>query len=199
MNESRAGIQLSYRPITAEQTVPLRKIALWPSVPAQGQLDKSYDFATDTIHLGAFLAHSHDTTLGDPYLPSSQQPESQQPIGIITFARRPYSSSAGQLPSGISSEQVRSQYQLHKFAIHPSLQGYGLGRTFLAHSLEELKRSDPSGQTAGNLLLHLDAREPQIPFYRKCGMQVLDPIVFGKKSPTGEGDEIPHVKMGRLL
>lgn len=46
-------------------------------------------------------------------------------------------------------------------------------------------------------LLHLDARREQAGFYERRGFSVLDPEVFVKKGPGGQGPGVEYVRMGR--
>ncbi|WVO17163.1 hypothetical protein L204_104855 [Cryptococcus depauperatus] len=182
---------LAIRPISAEETAPLRHLVLWPSITLGSQLDRAYDFNPGTVHLGAFLILAPGwVSMPAEYLPSSTQ---QVPIGILTLAVQPYAGSSALCPC--TPEHPLIHIQLHKFAVHPSLRGLGAGRTMLVQVIKLLQERYGKER----VLLHLDARANQTKFYKLCGMEILDPKEFEKRGTTGNEAPIVHIKMGKVI
>lgn len=163
---------LEIRRITADETKPLRHSVLWPSIPVDDQL-YPYDALPSTVHLGAF-SPSHEPPL----------------VGCLTLVQEPFTR-----PNSLKSPPPPAQVQLRKFAVDGKLQGQGIGRLLFQEAVKTC-REVGEGQP---VLLHLDAREEQVGFYQRLGMDVLDPEVFGKRGAGGLGPEIPHVRMGKVL
>ncbi|WVW86866.1 hypothetical protein I302_108921 [Kwoniella bestiolae CBS 10118] len=179
-----SDVQLTFKPIAPEDTIPLRHLVLWPSISLDKQLIPEYDFNPKTIHLGAFKIPNPNTasqpTLQDPTF------DKDHPIGVLTLAAQRYPSFSGEIPVHI---------QLHKFAVHPSLQGKGIGRQLLSYAIEILRQRYPDQK----ILFHFDARVSQIRFYERSGMSILDEKTFWKYGSTGKGEGVEYVKMGRVL
>jgi GNAT superfamily N-acetyltransferase len=169
---------------------------LWPSIDPDHQL-LPYDHLTTTLHFGAFLITSCippaslSSTVDNAYLVTS---EGQLPVGVLTVTLEPFARPESLPPSCVAANVSR---QLHKFAVHPDLQGYAIGRQLLEHVISHLTLT--AGEHMDAVLFHFDARANQRGFYEKLGMQLLDPEVFVKRGPTGNGPPVEHVRMGKLL
>ncbi|RSH76698.1 uncharacterized protein EHS24_005446 [Apiotrichum porosum] len=184
--------QVVIRPIPATSTSLLRHTVLWPSIPLAAQL-LPYDHEPTTAHLGAFLPVPpanfglHDVP--NDYSPGALDP---QPVGCLTVVFEEY---LGALPNDIKARgPIRQQVQLHKFAVLQQLQGQRIGRRLIERALADLASLD-----AGRILFHFDARLDQIGFYERLGMRILDPRVFIKYGPTGDGPPIEHIRMGKII
>lgn len=191
--------QLEYtiRPVPPAALRQLRHEVLWPSIPIEAQLAE-YDHAPGALHLGLFLPPSQLRELGIPAAYDSL------PVGIVTLVPTPYRSDVPLPPALLSAlsntdgTDVDAEWsgepatQLRKFALHPALQGRGLGRVMFDAAVGHLKQDRPQ-------LLHLDARTEQTGFYERLGLAVLDPKVFTKVGPNGDGPAIPHLRMGCVI
>ncbi|KAK8849729.1 hypothetical protein IAR55_005064 [Kwoniella newhampshirensis] len=216
---STSSVPLTFRPIPPTATIPLRHLVLWPSIPLQDQLVPDYDFEPTTIHLGAFLmasgtgsSRSPKAQIGSEPQPldatrlSRSQSDGEEPIAVLTLVHHPYpSSKLVTLPSTIAQRLPPTQIQLHKFGVHPLLQGKGVGRSILNHTIDLLRlraaslSNDGNAEGTGRLFLHFDARASQRTFYEKCGMIVLNPELFLKFGSTGKEVGVEYVRMGNIL
>lgn len=186
-------LDYTIRPVDPEELKLLRHEVLWPSIPIDSQL-ADYDYVPGALHLGLFLPTSEFRALS---IPSSYD---DLPVGIVTLVPTPYTlplppSIAESLPDFTGEPAT----QLRKFALHPNLQGKGLGRVMFDASVEHLRRRDKEEGEERPRLLHLDARTNQTGFYERLGLTVLDPEVFTKVGTNGAGPAIPHLRMGIVI
>lgn len=192
---SASTLSITIRPIAPEQTAPLRHAVLWPTVDPNRQL-LPYDHLPTTHHFGAFvLSTPSDLHLPQEYLPALSD---QQPVGVLTVTLEPYVHPQRLPPS----YRPAVGHQLHKFGVLQSLQGQGVGRRLLSHLVDYLT-TEISGRGEDKdvepVLLHFDARANQRGFYERLGMEMLDPEIFIKRGPTGDGPPAEYVRMGKLL
>jgi GNAT superfamily N-acetyltransferase len=190
-----SSFAITIRPIAPEQTAPLRHAVLWPTVDPKRQL-LPYDHLPTTHHFGAFILSSpSDLHLPQEYLPA---PSDQRPVGVLTVTLEPYARPERLPPS----YRPAVGHQLHKFGVLQSLQGQGVGRRLLSHLVDHLTAEISAGgeeQPGNPVLLHFDARANQRGFYERLGMEMLDPEIFIKRGPTGDGPPSEYVRMGKLL
>ncbi|WWD20356.1 hypothetical protein CI109_104832 [Kwoniella shandongensis] len=192
--------------------------------PSPSDTDTSTSTSTDTTHVGSGTEtgveqqESSDSSepLSLTHLSQAQQ-DGKEPIAILTLVHHDYPK-PNTLPSHIRSSNPASalpttQIQLHKFAVHPILQGKGVGRKSLFNAIDHLKShqsqptSSQSEQTKGTaekeergkVFFHFDARLVQRRFYEKCGMEVLDEQVFEKFGTTGKEPGVKHIRMGNII
>ncbi|WWC73628.1 uncharacterized protein I206_107600 [Kwoniella pini CBS 10737] len=183
---------ISFEFIKPEQTINLRKLILWPTIPLEKQLIPSYDFNENTIHLGCFLnsieSNSSSIQLSlelfneieDEYI------NEKEPIGILTLVKESY----------LNIKYIKIQYQLHKFAIFSKLQNKSIGKKMFLNCIEILKQKYSNNE---KILLHFDARKEQLKFYEKCGMIILDENTFWKFGSTGKEQGVEYIKMGNII
>lgn len=191
--KGKTRLAIEIRRIPASFTIPLRHRVLWPSLAPESQL-LPYDHLDSTIQLGGFISSSNDPALSASshleahYLPAAEQ----LPVAILTLTVEQISPAVH-----LSPEQSLAgrQIQLHKFAVLPELQGQGVGRQ-MYKAAERLLEAESHGT---GTLLHFDARKNQRETYLAFGAELLDETVFVKRGPTGDGPEIEHVRMGKLL
>ncbi|GFZ49681.1 hypothetical protein JCM24511_07083 [Saitozyma sp. JCM 24511] len=189
------SLSITIRPIAPEQTAPLRHAVLWPTVDPNRQL-LPYDHLPTTHHFGAFvLSTPSNLHLPQEYLPSLPD---QQPVGVLTLTLEPYAHPQRLPPS----YRPAVGHQLHKFGVLQSLQGQGVGRRLLSHLVDYLTAETSArgeDKPVEPVLLHFDARANQRGFYERLGMEMLDPEIFIKRGPTGDGPPAEYVRMGKLL
>lgn len=186
----KQSLEYDIRPVDPDQLKLLRHEVLWPSIPFGEQL-ADYDYALGALHLGLFLPPSQLRSL------SISSAYDELPVGVVTLVPTPYTPP---LPSSLSSTLPdytgEPATQLRKFALHPNLQGRGLGRIMFDACVSALQAKDKQDGREGKRLLHLDARTNQVGFYERLGLAVLDEKVFTKVGPNGDGPSIPHLRMG---
>lgn len=103
--------------------------------------------------------------------PEPAEPGAQAVVGCVLFHP---DSAAGEPPGG----------RLFQMAVHPRLQGQGLGARLVRHLEEELRRR-------GYARVHLHARASVVPFYERLG--------YAAYGEPFEEVGIAHRQMQRLL
>jgi GNAT superfamily N-acetyltransferase len=164
------------RTITPEATLPMRALVLSQLVgTAPGVLP--LDIAHGSLHMGAFLAQA-DPRVGAEYQPSH---ENQQPIAVLSLYLESYYDQSRLPPT---YPPPGRQMQLHKFAVHPSLQGLGIGSVILP-AVEGEVVSALGASREHPALLHCDTRLPQVAFYQRAGYELTEQEAFVKYKETG--------------
>lgn len=215
-------LEYEIRPVQPDSLKLLRHEVLWPSILPGEQLS-DFDYQEGTLHLGLFLPstqlrslsipESYDnlpvgivTLVPTPYTrplppalqqalisPRSDSQQALQPSRSESLCNKSPHTDSTEPQQGRTSWTGEPATQLRKFALHPSLQGQGLGRTMFHACLDALR------QETTPRLLHLDARTEQRGFYRRLGLVELDGETFDKVGPNGDGPAIPHIRMGLVI
>lgn len=187
--------QLICRKIEAKETYPIRRTALWPSVPLDKQ-SQPYDNLATTSHFGAFLPHhTHYSDAGlSEWLSTGPMEDEPSPryIAVLSITTEPYPDPAG-LPPDMRLPPAQHR-QLHKFGVAQDLQGQHIGSALLRYAMEQTRRESDEP-----ILLHLDARAKQEGWYARFGIKRLREGTFLKYGPTGNGPGVEYVRMGILL
>ena len=215
---------LSIRAVRAEETVPLRKLVLWPGLPLEDQL-RPYDHFPTTVHIGAFLPSTltstsnstsgEDTSLQLPTPPitplttppitSHEGYEKEEMVACLSLVFEPY------LGARNLSDVPKTEIQLHKFAVRPDLQGLGVGRAMVAFVMRLLgdttngpRVAPPAGferfaELERPILLHLDSRYLQRGFYSAIGLGVLDEKTWQFRGVHGDQPLKEYIRMGKLI
>lgn len=209
---------LDIRVVRAEDTIPLRKLVLWPGLPLEDQL-RPYDHFPSTVHIGAFLPPSDIASNGaaplqlptPPVTPLATPPsrsdggEGEEMVSCLSLVFEPYLG-ARDLPA-----EPKTEIQLHKFAVRPNLQGLGVGRAMVAFVMRLLgdtatgpKASPPAGferfaELERPILLHLDSRYLQRGFYSAIGLGVLDEKTWQFRGIHGDQPPKEYIRMGKLI
>ncbi|KAH7323203.1 hypothetical protein B0I35DRAFT_477086 [Stachybotrys elegans] len=215
-------IPIRLQPITAEATVPLRHAILWPDLPIDKQL-MPLDTLPTTRHFGAFIALSEPgeniqelqgrdpsdpvLAIDQDYLP--QAGECQLPVGVMTLCLEEFTNK-GVLPTEITAAGP-TEIQLHKFAVLAALQGLGIGGQMIRQvcqmlptlDMDKAGSSGPSSEAGLKIprpvLFHFHARKSQREVYMHWGFATLGDDVFLKRGPTGTGNPVEYIRMGRLI
>ncbi|KAI0028832.1 acyl-CoA N-acyltransferase, partial [Vararia minispora EC-137] len=142
-------LTLDVRPISAEDTVPIRHTVLWPHIPADSDIIRLPE-DDEGYHFGAFL-----------------RPEDASPVAVISLFRE-------SVPPGATTieSQPHSQWRFRKFACLQMHQGKGIGTRLLADTRAYAR------DQFGAAHLWCDARASAAVWYERKGFQKFGGAFF---------------------
>ena len=135
---------VTFRRITAQETVHLRHTVLWPSYPVSHVLLPEDDVG---LHFGAFLTDSESAG---------------EPVSVISFFYEVF-------PGPLGPNAAPPAARFRKFSTAPSQQGKGIGSRLLAFGAAEVTKVWPDVRK-----LWCDGRESSKEWYIKRRMYVIE-------------------------